>query len=264
MDRPAFRYTYSREVTLVGVDCATQAGKTGLAFGTFKDGQLTVTGAFTCGTDGRSVCEQIVSEVSAYPAGPTLLALDAPLGWPQELAIALADHRAGDEITVDSSLMFCRQTDRFIQQQLKKKPLEVGADRIARTAHAALRLLADVGRSLGGTIPLAWEVPLLHPISAIEVYPAATLIGHGIEAKGYKQAGGTARRQALVHSLARLATLPTDTTTLVANADALDAVICLLAGADFLRGAAMPPADFAAARREGWIWARKAPVESAR
>ena len=65
-------------------------------------------------------------------------------------------------------------------------------------------------------------------ISAVEVYPAATLRAHSINAKGYK------RRSNL--------------------ADALDAVVCLAAGADFLRGLAMPPADLSLAKQEGWIW----------
>jgi hypothetical protein len=37
-------------------------------------------------------------------------------------------------------------------------------------------------------------------------------------------------------------------------ADALDAVVCLLAAKDFLDGAAIRPTDLAMAQREGWIW----------
>ena len=39
---------------------------------------------------------------------------------------------------------------------------------------------------------------------------------------------------------------------------ALDAVLCLVAAADFLRGDVVQPlpADLASARREGWIWFR--------
>ncbi len=38
------------------------------------------------------------------------------------------------------------------------------------------------------------------------------------------------------------------------NADMLDAVVCILAGRDFLKGWAFKPRDQAMARTEGWIW----------
>jgi hypothetical protein len=44
------------------------------------------------------------------------------------------------------------------------------------------------------------------------------------------------------------------TTLLEENADALDAVICVLAGWDFLRGSALAPTDPEQAAKEGWIW----------
>lgn len=40
------------------------------------------------------------------------------------------------------------------------------------------------------------------------------------------------------------------------SADALDAVVCLLAARDFLVGEAMPPVDRNLAEIEGWIWTR--------
>jgi len=36
-------------------------------------------------------------------------------------------------------------------------------------------------------------------------------------------------------------------------ADALDAVVCILAACDFLAGAAAPPLDRSVAEKEGWI-----------
>jgi hypothetical protein len=61
-------------------------------------------------------------------------AIDAPLGWPKPLAETLIDHRAGLPIETPANAMFRRTTDLFIQRKLKKTPLDVGADRIARTA----------------------------------------------------------------------------------------------------------------------------------
>jgi hypothetical protein len=42
-----------------------------------------------------------------------------------------------------------------------------------------------------------------------------------------------------------------------ASPDVRDAVVCTLAGADFLAGRVMAPDDLALARREGWIWVRQ-------
>jgi hypothetical protein len=41
---------------------------------------------------------------------------------------------------------------------------------------------------------------------------------------------------------------------LATSADLVDAAVCVLAGADFLSGRAMGPADRTLAEREGWIW----------
>ena len=41
---------------------------------------------------------------------------------------------------------------------------------------------------------------------------------------------------------------------MIESADALDAVICVLAGADFVRGPVYAPEIAALAEREGWIW----------
>jgi len=44
-------------------------------------------------------------------------------------------------------------TDDEIFARLEKRPLDVGADRIARTVHAALALLEELGRLPGQPIP---------------------------------------------------------------------------------------------------------------
>ena len=148
--------------------------------------------------------------------------------------------------------------DRFIHAQVGKNPLDVGADRIARTAHAALTLLGELRRRLHCDIPLAWSPGQCNSISAIEVYPAATLLAHTIDARNYKKPGNRAERNVIVNSLRSHVDLE-DTSTIRESADALDAVVCLLAGGDFLRGQVMPPTDYALAKKEGWIWVRPLP-----
>jgi hypothetical protein len=133
---------------------------------------------------------------------------------------------------------------------------DVGADRIARTAHAALRLLGDLRAQLSAEIPLAWKPELSEPVSAIEVYPAATLVSHGLRSSDYKKRKQIAERVEILRGLNAVAKLPHDLSSMEGSADALDAAVCLLAACDFLTGQAMPPKDEALAETEGWIWAR--------
>lgn len=138
----------------------------------------------------------------------------------------------------------------------------MGADRIARTAHRALSILAKLAEELGRIeIPLAWaSSDVQQGAWAIEVYPAATLTACGIPIRGYKDLKkGTRERCEILAQLRKLLVLPEDLdTALVGCVDVLDAVVCLLSGADFLTGRATPPQgrQVDLARKEGWIWCR--------
>ena len=59
---------------------------------------------------------------------------------------------------------------------------------------------------------------------------------------------------AVVSRAQRSKSVPEDISLLLENADALDSVICALAGWDFLSGEARPPTNPYRARKEGWIW----------
>jgi predicted RNase H-like nuclease len=242
------------ETLLIGIDCATDDAKVGLARGTLNESGLCVDEALACGRE-RSAVERVADWLTATP-GAALIAIDAPLGWPQPLGRVLSTHEAGRVITEEPNQLFRRETDRFIQRSLGKTPLDVGADRIARTAHAALRILGALRESLGVAIPLAWDPGALEGISAIEVYPAATLISRRYRSGGYKKPGDTAERMEMIESLSGELRLPPNRAAVETNADALDACICLLAASDFIRGVAAPPSDEARAVVEGWIWAR--------
>lgn len=240
-------------VHLVGLDGATDDGKIGLAFGVFDGGELQVSSAQLC--TRRKAASATIAEWLAGVPSPSLLAIDAPLGWPAALSAALSRHQAGQEIVVEPHMMFRRETDRFLQRELRKTPLDVGADRIARTAHAALRILGELRRRLAAPIPLAWSADIVG-LQAIEVYPAATLLSHGLRSTGYKGSAQSAEREEIIKGLGKRAALPGDRSSMRASSDALDAVVCLLAAADFLNGYAVPPKDLTLAQREGWIWAR--------
>lgn len=236
---------------VIGVDCATDPRKVGLALGRLSRSGVTLERLAT-GEPGRPVAETIISWLEGGER--VLLALDAPLGWPEKMGAALSHHMAGAAIGIEPNQLFRRETDRFIKARLGKLPLDVGADRIARTAVAALELLQDMRRLTKHPLPLAWSSNYDEPIAAIEVYPAGTLSHYGLPSSGYKTAADSDKRRAILHGLAGRWRLRCDEAPMVANADVLDAALCVLAGCDFLRGEAMAPRDLPVARREGWIW----------
>lgn len=153
--------------------------------------------------------------------------------------------------------MFRRTTDQFIKQHIGKQPLDIGADRIARTVHAALSFLETLRKATGEAIPLVWEPALLPGIQVIEVYPTATLIACGITVPTYKGKEGREARKTLLKLLGEHITLPADTSLMENNDNALDAAICVLAAADFLSGLVLKPTNQDFAMKEGWIWVRQ-------
>lgn len=232
---------------IVGIDCATSPRKTGLALAAWDAGTLRLL-ELTRGSRQRSPVAIVAEWVKTH--APVLLALDAPLGWPAALGAALAGHRAGERLEPAANLLFRRRTDDWVRSRFGKRPLEVGADLIARTAHAALALLEGLRERLGEPVPLLWAPDSLARLGAIEVYPAAT-----------RRACGPADLTD-PEQLARW-TGSTPSRLAAVSADERDAVICTIAGADFLAGRAEPPPteDRETAEKEGWIWVRR-PSES--
>ena len=245
------------QVDLIGVDVATRADRTGLATGRW-------------GPDGISV-ERVVPAATAADlraavaqrAGPLLVCLDAPLGWPMALAPALSEHRAGEPIATPRGRLFWRETDRVVRQVTGKRPLSVAADLIAHTAWQALWLLAEMRAErplpvLSDATELALE---LGSGGAIEVYPGAALVSMGVPARGYKAAGARDIRAAMLPALAHqgLPLVGAAADAAVASPDALDAALCLLVGARFLEGRCVHwrdhGVDASVVGREGWMWA---------
>ncbi len=192
-------------------------------------------------------------------SGPTLLALDAPLGWPSRFGPALRGHAAGDVIAREANQLFRRATDDAVHAALKKRPLDIGADRIARAALAALRLLGDVREDLNQPIRLCWEPKTLTRTQAIEVYPAATLKERDFIHTGYKGSAAEARvaRESISRKLS--GELKIDSAALQQGRESdhlLDAMICVVAGFDFLDGKCLKPDNQSNVQREGWIWVR--------
>jgi predicted RNase H-like nuclease len=244
--------------TVIGIDAATQARNVGLARSVADGSRLEVEEALTPASNAEAV-----ETVARWCEGPTLLAIDAPLGWPRAMGRALASHRAGDAIEAPAQDVFRRLTDDRVHEIFRKRPLDVGSNLIARTAHAALALLAGVRERTGETIPLAWSPSEAARVRAIEVYPAATLRARGLSDSGYKGKGPseTAARKGLLDALSDEIRSGRDVRASAAETDhVLDAILCGLAGSDFLAGQGMPPREeeHDRVRHEGWIWVRPA------
>jgi predicted RNase H-like nuclease len=239
-------------VILIGIDCATQPEKVGLARAVWDSRQLVELQIYPGGknTDVAGVVTRWLDEHR-----PCLLALDAPLGWPATFGQALARHAAGQPLPMDAIPFFRRLTDR----QLEKvhRPMDVTADRLGRTAFWAVNLLGEVARRTGRPVPLAWNPQQLAPLSAIEVYPAGTLTQLGLPARAYKKASQRAPRQAIVAGIQPFFAENTDWEPCLEDADQLDAALCLIAGMDFICGRCPAPDDLALAKKEGWIWVRE-------
>jgi hypothetical protein len=239
---------------IIGIDCATDPAKIGVARGELRQGRVEVLAAQLVGKGGDPA--DVVSQWVADHDGPSLLTVDAPLGWPAGLGAALVTHRAGAHLAGEANQLFRRETDRVVHERLGKLPLDVGADRIARTALAALQMLQRLREKLRMPIPLAWQTADIAPLAAIEVYPAGTLTSRGVTSSGYKLAADRVVREAMLDALADELEVGTHRAVLLQHADVLDASLCLLAGADFLSGAVLEPAELESARQEGWIWVR--------
>ncbi len=241
-------------ITLIGIDCATKDNKIGLSRGYFIDGKFSIE-EITVGSYDGSVLDTVAKWISLSTT--SLLALDAPLGWPTDLGESLIDHKAGRPIHIEANSLFRRLTDRVVRREIGKQSLDVGADRIARTAHSTLSLLGKLSDRIGETISLAWEPPEAPGTYAIEVYPAATLIAYGVEASGYKGKDRVERRLNIVKILEKHIDFTCNFDLMISNADALDSAICVLAAADFLLKDCIEPADMDVAKKEGWIWVKK-------
>src|SRR5687767_13252508 len=125
---------------IVGIDCASDARNVGLALASLDHGRTKLL-ELCRGTKTPPIEDVITKWLGSRPTSSVLLALDAPLGWPASLGDVLSRHAAGSTPPVTAHQMFRRRTDDVVYRVLKKRPLDVGADRIARCAHAALALL---------------------------------------------------------------------------------------------------------------------------
>ena len=254
-------------------------------------GEIVVTEV--CSMKYSSKIDNKVSDwIKGHETAGVLLALDSPLGWPSTMGPVLSGHMAGepmqpseaflgaDRVGRAANLLFRRNTDRVVAEHVKT-PLDIGADKIARVAHATLCLLARVGVALNREpeprrkLSLAWDPGRVTDVGAIEVYPAATLHAHGLMVEKYK---GTTKeheqnRRKIVRKLKKKLTFNdmdgggTAEAAALETDHALDAVVCCLAASDFLTGNVIAPKsahERSLAEKEGWIWVAPPPAKTGR
>lgn len=246
---------------VIGVDCATNPRNVGLACARLEGERFRLHAAAACSL--RDPPQELVASWIEEASGASLLTLDAPLGWPRPLGEAIASHSAGNHVAGSANALFRRETDRDIAKRFGKTPLDVGADRIARTAHWALSLLEVLRDRTGEPIPLVWSGTFDKRVGAIEVYPAATMLAHGVQIRGYKGAEPDVPRSAIYRLISGKLDVPPDVSQKSWSTDVLDAVVCVVAGVDFVRGECKLPDNLDLAHREGWIWVAATPRDIA-
>ena len=243
------------KICLIGIDCAVNPKNTGIAIGYFTHHFSLDQGML--GEDWRDITNMIAERIKREEN--ILLALDAPLGWPEPMGQELAPHQAGAPLKTQPNQLFQRETDRFIHEKIGKKPLDIGANWIAHTAHQALHFLQQLRDTTDKPIPLAWTPKRISGAAAIEVYPAATLKARGLDPTKYKGSSPQAqeKRRKLIQELKKEIKPSQKIRNAFIESDHIfDAALCALAAADFARGNVIAPANLPRAKKEGWIWAK--------
>jgi len=258
-------------VQIIGIDCAAQPTDFGLARGRVRGRTVEII-EVDKGKGSKNCLDALVDQVQGWINGEptaTLLALDAPLGWPIQMTHALRNHSAGAPLGRSSDTshkdrnpgnhLFRRHTDRFIADKFLGAPLDIGADRIARVARSALELLGRLRVSEDGQskVPLLWDAGGLARSGAIEVYPRLTLQhlrgSHKAEKLRYKGKKSDLdqknRREIVEENLPAWLTLNTDDLRptrqkggqINYDHDRIDAVLCVLEGLHFLLAKSVGP-----------------------
>ena len=230
----------------LGVDLATVDKKTALC-------------ALEWPSDGpaRIVHRQLGAsnkDIVARARSASVIAIDAPFGWPRPWAKAVAAHRPGLAFHAEgaSAVLTSRGTDRWVERETRARPLAVGANLIGATAIRCARLVHEMG------LPIDVGAPL-EPPYVCEVYPAAALSGWSVPYRVYKGAKGLEARALLVRALVTaglpVELNPADRMWIEASDDGLDAMIASLVARAVLKGLTDDvPADLSQeAAAEGWI-----------
>jgi hypothetical protein len=119
---------------VIGVHCATQPQRTGLAFGQFTQDELVIREVRRATHD--KLAHLIVKEW-IQGSKQMLHCLDAPLGWPAALGQSLLHHRAGAAMAATTNALFVRMTDH------PSNPAGLGLPKLDPVVMCRLRILSS-------------------------------------------------------------------------------------------------------------------------
>jgi predicted nuclease with RNAse H fold len=175
-----------------------------------------------------------------------VVGIDSPFGWPAEFAETVAKWTHEKWSNELRDRMRFRETDRVVHARVGKWPLSVSTDRIALPAMRAMALLKRHGvtdRSGDGRF--------------YEIYPAGSLIGWGLNVRGYKgsKPEAEAARKAILQELRNLMPWLDVPDTYATTDHNLDALVASLTVRAAHQGLTLKPTpdQLPAAKREGWI-----------
>lgn len=244
---------------IIGIDCAVEEKKTGLAQLYFNGEAIRLLKAEKGSRTKPAVAviEDWIEEATQQ-GSKVLLCFDAPLGWPKHFGESLNRHQAGTELQGDIDSFFRRRTDNVVHQLLGKRPLDVTASFIARTAFRALKMIGSLQGKFG-SVEFVWDIRRLEGIGCIEVYPAAWLRSEGISHEKYKQQSSV--RRDIVNELQKQISMdPGQKEKLIASDHVLDALLSGLNGVDFAENRCISPDEMNVEENtlltEGWIWVK--------
>jgi hypothetical protein len=236
---------------IIGIDSAVQDKNIGMVLCEYVNRQIHIKDKWDKSNTFEYQIEKWIDK------NKTILAFDSPLGWPKAFSEQLNNHHAGMTLGNDDKLFFKRQTDIDIALRFGKIPLEVSADRIARTAFHTLRRLGNLKTINSRKIEIIWNTTDYFDIGYIEVYPASTLLANKLSIRGYKQS--EEQRKRIFEDLAKQYTIINEeVTSLFSIEHDFDAFICCLAGVDFLENRCKRYKELNdVIRKEGWIWTKE-------
>lgn len=257
---------------LIGLDWATKADRVGVVTACFDGQHVVIESARALSELARTrgqadahgiECASALNALahSSGDVDATLLCVDAPLGWPDAFRSLVGDHDAGNGVptSFDFDALFRRATDDAVTALTGKRPLEVSANFIGRTAGSVLAMMEHLRQGDADAWPTLQECGSGHFAQGlIEVYPGALLTCLNTPSRGYKKNKKT--RRALLDELMLVYDLELGVGVthgaVIANDHILDALMCVCAGLDFLAGRVHSPPEDLDIQGEGWIWVR--------
>ncbi|MFK7693091.1 DUF429 domain-containing protein [Paenibacillus sp. HJGM_3] len=238
---------------IIGVDCAVSPKNVGISVLDYSGKK------FLPVPSNPDPSKTLLHILEANPSRKTLLCLDAPLGWPSTFAPGLIGHSAGEYLgnTLDS--FFKRDTDLFCYYLLKKIPLDVASDKIARTTYKTLEMLNAI-RVRYPYLKMLWDPQEKYELGFIEVYPAAWLVSelitpHVTSYKGTKDIHQARRMEMLERIQRNGMDMSVLEKRMIEDEHFFDACVCCLCGMDFVDLRAIKPfPQLTSVKKEGWIW----------